>query len=162
MVENPFWQYSLRVYARPAVAEALLRLQDDCGADVNMLLCSAWLAENSAVLDGEPLRQAMAVGAAWQSGCVAPLRSARRFLKGRSAETLREQVKLLELAAERLQQDALYALLSPMAWTGVTMERGALLRANLRAYLAALMDGDLSAQAAAQLDQLAALLLDAA
>ncbi|MCG8546534.1 MAG: TIGR02444 family protein, partial [Alphaproteobacteria bacterium] len=34
---NAFWNFSLRAYARPGVADACIRLQDRYGVDVNVL-----------------------------------------------------------------------------------------------------------------------------
>ena len=41
---NPFWDFSLKLYASPAVQTACLDLQDDCGVDVNVLLYMLWQA----------------------------------------------------------------------------------------------------------------------
>ena len=38
-----FWRFSLMVYARPGVAEALIRLQDRGGHNVNLILFGLWL-----------------------------------------------------------------------------------------------------------------------
>ena len=40
---NPFWTFSLAVYAEPGVQAECLDLQDQDGIDVNMLLFCAWL-----------------------------------------------------------------------------------------------------------------------
>jgi uncharacterized protein (TIGR02444 family) len=37
-----FWDFSVRTYGRPGVAEACLALQNRDGADVNMLMFAAW------------------------------------------------------------------------------------------------------------------------
>ena len=37
-----FWDFSLEIYAKPGVAQACLALQDECGADVNLLLFCCW------------------------------------------------------------------------------------------------------------------------
>ena len=36
------WRFSLAFYARPAVAEALIALQDRAGCDVNVILFALW------------------------------------------------------------------------------------------------------------------------
>jgi len=53
---NPFWDFSLAVYRRPGVAAACLRLQDEAGVDVNLLLYFCWLAtvRASARTSGRP------------------------------------------------------------------------------------------------------------
>ncbi len=35
---SPFWQFSLRFYRLPNVADACIALQEDAGVDVNLLL----------------------------------------------------------------------------------------------------------------------------
>ena len=44
--ESPFWRFSLRFYSRPGVASACLALQDEAGADVNVMLFLLFLAEH--------------------------------------------------------------------------------------------------------------------
>jgi uncharacterized protein (TIGR02444 family) len=36
--DDPFWRFSLDLYGRPGVAPACLALQDEAGADVNLVL----------------------------------------------------------------------------------------------------------------------------
>jgi hypothetical protein len=38
MIDNPFWDFSLALYAKEGVADACLLLQDKLGYDVNLLL----------------------------------------------------------------------------------------------------------------------------
>jgi len=115
---NPFWDFSLAVYRRPGVAEACLRLQDEAGVDVNLLLYFCWLATvRAAAMDEAAVRQAVARTEAWREDVVRPLRALRRRMKdgiegmpSESAEALRAEVKRIELQSERLQQDMLFAL----------------------------------------------------
>lgn len=111
-VENrSFRDYSLALYGQEAVRAALLRLQDQQGLDVNMVLLCVY----SAACGEDPLSEAemerlVRVAWAWGREVVAPLRQARRALKGMSArgsEALREDVKRLELDAEWAMQAAL-------------------------------------------------------
>ena len=41
---SPFWQFSLRFYRLPGVAEACIELQEQAGVDVNLLLFLLWQA----------------------------------------------------------------------------------------------------------------------
>lgn len=114
--ENPFWEYSLAAYAKPGVADACLFLQDEAGLDVNLLLYCCWIAsvrENA--LTEDELRKAVGLTAEWREQVVSPLRQIRRELKGgadglpdEAVESFRSDVKRLELASERLQQDSLF------------------------------------------------------
>lgn len=115
MARNPFWSYSLRVYKRPGMASACIALQDRAGVDVNLLLFCLWAGRSRIVLRPTTVKAALAVSNEWRSHIVEPLRSVRRHLKDPAQASmvlraLRERVLALELQAERLQQDALYAL----------------------------------------------------
>ena len=43
-VASPFWQFSLAFYRQPGVADACIRLQEEAGVDVNLLLFLLWQA----------------------------------------------------------------------------------------------------------------------
>ncbi len=109
MQDNPLWQYSLTVYRQPGVEALLVKLQDNHQADVNLLLCCAWLGSEGQVLSTEDLQSLLDVSSLWRQQCVKPLRGVRRFLKGRPGnEAFREQVKTLEIEAEQRQQALIY------------------------------------------------------
>lgn len=104
-MENPFWEYSLAVYARGGVADALLALQDEFGLDVNMLLYAAWLAARGLRLDAAHLSPLEARVAPWREQVVRPLRQLRRQWRDYpEAGALRDLLKGLELQAEQSQQ----------------------------------------------------------
>ena len=115
---NPLWEFSLAAYARPGAAEACLRLQDGVGADVNLLLYFCWLATvREGSLDRAEIEEVVSRTAAWRDQVVRPLRAVRRRMKEgiagmppESAESLRSEVKRIELRSERLQQDLLFRL----------------------------------------------------
>src|ERR1700730_10459129 len=112
---SPFWRFSLQFYRLPGVAEACINLQEESGADVNLLLFLLWhgalgRALSAAEVDG--LEQKIA---AWRNLTVIPLRAVRRALKSPpglvaagAAEAFRTRIKAVELEAERLQQEAMY------------------------------------------------------
>lgn len=116
--DNPFWDFSLTVYRKAGVPDACLLLQDAAGVDVNLLLFFCWLATTRDAPLGEPeIRDVVARTDDWRGRVVRPLRDVRRWMKGgvdglsaESVESLRSEVKRLELASERLQQDMLYDL----------------------------------------------------
>jgi uncharacterized protein (TIGR02444 family) len=114
---TPFWRFSLSFYRRPGVSDACIALQDEYGVDVNLLLFLLWLADEGRLLSADEIRTLDLKVRDWRNLTVVPIRSARRKLK--SARTLvdqlqqeafRTKIKALELEAERLQQQALYAL----------------------------------------------------
>jgi uncharacterized protein (TIGR02444 family) len=135
---SPFWRFSLRFYRQPGVADACIALQDGCGVDVNILLFFLWLASTGQRI-GLPEAQAVCAQAGpWRDDVVVPLRTLRRKLKDGSAlvernmaEWFRTRVKAVELEAERLQQEALFAL-APRLATEPSVEAAA--RANVTAY----------------------------
>jgi len=110
------WPFSLRVYHIPGVADACLALQERRRVDVNILLWCCWRAVmGGGVCSADELREAVCITATWQEEIVAGLRSVRRALKPRASAdpdvaALRDEVKRLELEAERLEQQVLERL----------------------------------------------------
>lgn len=99
------WSFALATYARPNVERTCLRLQEG-GADVCLLLCVLWLERRGIDCSEERLGQLRAIAEPWQRQVVQPLRELRRGWKTAAADDpqwarLREQVKALELEAER-------------------------------------------------------------
>jgi uncharacterized protein (TIGR02444 family) len=114
---SEFWGFSLAFYGDPEVAEACLRLQDEAGADVNVILLLLWQAGRKRSLAAAEIKAIEEAIAPWRQEAVVPLRGVRRWLKHHAgpvdrsgAEELRRQVKRIELEAERLQQQAMAEL----------------------------------------------------
>jgi uncharacterized protein (TIGR02444 family) len=113
-----FWDWAVAAYAGEGVAEACLRLQDDHGQCVPLLLWAAWrVHEGQGVGETDAVKAAL-IARTWSNDVVTPLRQVRRRLKTLLDEgdeairlPLREKIKALELDAER----ALMARLSDMA-----------------------------------------------
>jgi uncharacterized protein (TIGR02444 family) len=109
------WDFALRIYAEPGVADACLQLQRDAGADVIMVLMAAFAAVRRGVILGPSDAAEMdAACRAWREQVVRPLRALRTTLKSGPAPApnagtaqLRADVKSAELLAERLQNDML-------------------------------------------------------
>jgi uncharacterized protein (TIGR02444 family) len=110
------WRFSLALYARPGVAEALIALQDRAGCDVNLVLFALWLgAARGHRLDRAGLVAAETAIAPIGRDIVVPLRQLRRHLKTEPAadlQDLRRRLLALELAAERHVQYRLAATAS--------------------------------------------------
>jgi uncharacterized protein (TIGR02444 family) len=104
------------------VSEVCLSLQNDQGADVNMLLYCCWVGAAVGAFDDELFSRASGYSARWAENVVIPLREARSWMKhtGCTAEPtptedcmqLREQVKSVEFAAEKMQQQVLESMVS--------------------------------------------------
>ena len=137
---TPFWRFSLQYYRQAGVSDACIALQDECGADVNLFLFLLWLASERQQLSEAEVKKLDDNVRDWRALTIIPIRDARRKLKGASTlvepakqEVFRTKVKAVELEAERLQQEALYALMqsSPL---GTETAPSAAARANVAAY----------------------------
>jgi uncharacterized protein (TIGR02444 family) len=134
-----FWRFSVAFYERPGVADALIALQDRDGFEVNLILFALWLGiSGRGTLGGDTLSAAERIAATLRREIVEPLRRLRRKLRhhpDRDVQRLREGVKALELAGEKLVQERLARL----AGSGCTKTdpRGwrAAAHANLALYL---------------------------
>jgi uncharacterized protein (TIGR02444 family) len=117
--EAGLWSFSLRFYAHPGVAEALIALQDDAGLDVNLILYALWLGlSGRGRLDDDAAQSAREAVRALTARVIKPLRALRRRLKSDpepDIQRLREPIKTLELEAERAAQSRLAALAHPVA-----------------------------------------------
>jgi uncharacterized protein (TIGR02444 family) len=138
--DTPFWRFSLNFYRQTGVAEACIALQDDCGVDVNLMLFLLWLAASRRQLSIDNVKQLDDAVRGWRELTIIPIRKIRRALKDAATlvETGRQQafrtkIKALELEAERLQQEALYAR-SRSAPADSTAPPEDAARANLAAY----------------------------
>lgn len=137
--DNEFWVFSLRVYEAPAVEAECLAMQDAFGIDVNLLLFCAWLAaERGIALNASDLQNCETEVSEWHDRAVRPLRAARRAMKGLAeAENIRAQVKILELTAERLEQELLHGFAMRRWPARAATTASDLLRSNVDLFLRA-------------------------
>ena len=118
MSGEPFWEFSLALYAKPGASAACLALQDEFGADVDMVLFALWCARLGHGVSAAEVDRVDAAIAVWRTSVVQPIRAARRACRptppgafdADAAEALRKQLLSAELAAERMQQLAMQAL----------------------------------------------------
>ncbi|VXC84756.1 conserved hypothetical protein [Pseudomonas sp. 8Z] len=108
------WNFALELYARPGVEQACLELQD-AGVDVCLLLTGAWLQRRGCRCEAHRLDALRTLTAPWQREVVTPLRQLRQHWRADALQdsdwtTLREQVKKLELQAERVLLERLQTL----------------------------------------------------
>ena len=99
------WSFALSTYARPGVEAACLRLQEQ-GADVCLLWCGAWLEQRGVAQTPERLQALQQLARPWRVQVVEPLRQVRVQWRAMAQQdtqlaSLREQVKTLEVEAER-------------------------------------------------------------
>jgi uncharacterized protein (TIGR02444 family) len=130
-----FWRFSLALYARPGVAEALIALQDRAALEVNLILFGLWLgASQGRRLTADELAAAGAAIAPFAGAAVAPLRRLRRQLKPASdpdLQALRRRVARLEIEAERRVQYRLAAQFGGASGAPPEGDRLAIVHANL-------------------------------
>ena len=118
-----FWDFSVRAYNQPGVADACLVLQDQHGLDVNLLLYCCWIGASRGAIPESDLTAALEFSAIWSANVVRPLRQVRSWMKTTGCQSqriprtdcmeLRTDVKATELAAEHLQQLGLESLREP-------------------------------------------------
>jgi uncharacterized protein (TIGR02444 family) len=114
-LEADSWAFALRIYARPLVADACLRLQNEAGVDVMMFLIIAFAAvRHHVLLTTLEVRDLDEACRPWREQIVHPLRAIRGRLKSGplpapsgETEAFRSRIKAAELAAERLQNKLL-------------------------------------------------------
>jgi uncharacterized protein (TIGR02444 family) len=138
--ETPFWRFSLHFYRQAGVSDACIALQDGCGVDVNLLLFLFWLADSGRLLNSDEVKNLDDSVRDWRNLTIIPIRDARRKLKGvrtlvdpGTQEAFRNRVKAVELEAERLQQEGLYAF-TQSGPLGRRAAPGDAARANISAY----------------------------
>ena len=141
-----FWDFSLKIYQPVAVREACLRLQNDHGLDVNMVLFCCWYANKYGNLNNDLFMHCHEFSRTWSDQVVKPIRSVRTSLKESGCTALpvdesacmkyREHVKQIELEAEKLQQMSLEGLcLSNVSEFSDTYDKSVAISENLKTYL---------------------------
>lgn len=130
-LDNPLWQYALKLYARPGVEQAALELQQ-AGCSINRLLTACYLGQRGlrlmpALLEGEALE--------WQRELTHPVRVLRYRVRNRKGlraemESCYHALREAELACEQVELMLLWETICdtrlPTARVGV-----ALIRSNL-------------------------------
>ncbi len=116
---DDFWHFSRTVY--DGAQACCLDLQDRFGFDVNIVLFCCWSAARGQVLSDAKIEAVLAVTGPWRCNVIEPLRSARRWLKGRAdprptgpadptgSEDLRRRILDLELEGEMAEQALIIA-----------------------------------------------------
>jgi uncharacterized protein (TIGR02444 family) len=139
------WRFSCAFYAQPGVSEALLALQDRAGLDVNLILFALWQgACGRRRLSHAEVMAAERSAGPIRAAIVLPLRALRRKLRSdRDADIqrLRERIKTLEIAAERIVQRRLARFAATLAGDAAPTARAAAAQANLALVLGPKMAG---------------------
>jgi len=140
-----FWNFAVRTYRCEGIPKACIALQDERGADVNVLLFCCWMGATRGEFEIETLDKVLEFSRAWADRVVRPLRSVRTWMKiegcsdpavpAESCMKLRERIKKVELQAEQLQENVMQSLVDtiPGVSLGVT-EQARAAELNLRRY----------------------------
>ena len=107
------WDWTLKAYGQDGVPDACLRLQDEFGQNTSLLLWAVWAETDDPAL----LTRAADLAHRWEAWALTPIRAVRRALKPAfegvddgPREDLREDVKAVELRAERVLMESLESL----------------------------------------------------
>lgn len=141
-LDNPFWQFSLKVYAAPGVADECLAPQRALSIDVNIVLFCAWTgaAKRVALTEADFVSIDAAVGA-WHNTAVRPLRAVREAIKPLpemahdEVQALRKQVAASELRAEQIEQALLHGWAEALPTRENSRPLHDLVRGNIDAFL---------------------------
>ena len=104
-MHTDLWNHALALYARPGVEAACLELQA-LGGDVCLLLCATWLQVRGVAVREQRVTVLREITEPWQRDVIKPLRCLRQQWQAAAQSdaqlaVLREQVKVLELQAEK-------------------------------------------------------------
>jgi len=112
MQSHPFWNYSVKLYRKPGVADACLFVQDRYGLNVNLILFCIWAADTgSGKLTSIQVSTALHRVADWEEQVIKPLREVRRTCRQDALgipefllQTFVPQIETVELEAEQVEQ----------------------------------------------------------
>ncbi len=99
-----YWCYSLTAYAAPEVQALCLRLQNDYGANINLLLFGGFIGHSGQVLEAQDLRRIAERVARFNRRYTQRIRKLRQRVQQLAAGECYQQLKALELKAEQLEQ----------------------------------------------------------
>lgn len=117
--DNALWRFACEQWENAALRNLLLRLQDEQGYRVNMLLFACWCATNGIRLH-EHITQAAAQTEAWHEKMIIPLRDLRRSAsEAFSAEEVGQVLQEAELLAEKAEITLLHDLVALQGTRGV-------------------------------------------
>jgi len=148
-----FWDFSNQLYDMDGVAEICLYLQDEYDLDVNLILFCIWMAQYPSEPSDEAWEKILLFSRDWKNNVVQPLRNTRQWMKNysdlqdsNSFGELREQIKLKELDAEKLQQETLQNCVTEVSKgkSEFSRDRANLLFAKLLNYCSLTLEGEIA------------------
>ena len=107
-LENAFWRFSIKLWEDGRLRSLMLRLQDEQGLRVNLLLFAVWLSTEDKMLAGH-FEDVKIYTKEWHEAVVAPLRRVRKCLPdSERTASLKSQIQQCELYSEQLEQALLF------------------------------------------------------
>jgi len=146
--DHPFWDFSVRHYRQPGVADACLFVQDRYGLNVNLVLFCIWAADTGrGALTAADMTAALRRVEDWEAQVIEPLREIRRISRHEALgvpefllQAFQPHIRQVELEAEQIEQRLLEELVpgpgSATGEAGGAPARDAV--SSLTAYLGAL------------------------
>jgi len=143
-----FWNFAVRSYRCEDVPEACLALQNERGADVNVLLFCCWMGATRGEFQTETFDRVLEFSRTWADRVVRPLRNVRTWMKiegcpdpimaVESCMNLRERIKKVEFEAEQMQENVMQSLVDTIPGVPLSVaEQARAAMLNLRRYCAA-------------------------
>ena len=127
-----FWQWALKRWSQPGLADALLPLQDQHGCVVLQLLLLAWLDTQNLKLSQSGFDGLEREAASWNAEVVLPLRAVRVGWRDRpDMAAPRKRLQQLELAAERALAELYFECLLQLPATELPVSQMAKSCSNL-------------------------------
>jgi uncharacterized protein (TIGR02444 family) len=154
------WPFTLDLYARPGIQDAVIPLQENQGADVNVLFYCVWSAVTGrGSLDAGSFDRVESQIARWRQEVTKPLRRVRVHIKTdpillalEGATDARKKILEAEIESERIAQIAIESTAGQPSDEGSDAP-AAIAERNLRAYLR-YIDADVNAAAERHLETL--------
>ena len=134
---DDFWSFSLRVYGESAVRASCLALQDEAGADVNVILFLLYAATQHVALHAADVSRIDRSCSEWRETVIRPLRAARRAVASSVKSNVADAyaaLKSAELAAEKVAQELLVREFNTLSAPTDARAPVQIAAANLRAY----------------------------
>ncbi len=105
---HPFWNFSVKIYRYRVVEDSLIRLQNERGLNVNVILFCVWYGLiDQGRLSKAQLKLVLSSIQPWHERIVLPLRRLRQQIEIKGVEpwiTIRKQVLENEIASEHVEQ----------------------------------------------------------
>ncbi|TNF65369.1 MAG: TIGR02444 family protein [Gammaproteobacteria bacterium] len=121
-VNNPFWQFSLKLYKNKQIESALINLQEQYDLNINCILFALWLAYVDIQLQPNEFQDIIKSVEVMQSNITKVIRKARKSVKlnqSQYPDMFYQNLLQIELESEALQQQKLYQLASKFKQTEI-------------------------------------------